>query len=41
MAELIKLASDKEEQLQASGADQLQWIIRSELQWQGAQPHNL
>ena len=32
-ADLIKLASDKEEQLQASSADQIQRLIRAELQW--------
>ncbi len=36
-ADLIKLASDKEEQLQASSADQIQKLVRAELQRQGAQ----
>ena len=31
-ADLIKLASDKEEQLQASSADQIQRLVRAELQ---------
>ena len=37
--DLIKLASDKEEQLQASSADQIQRLVRAELQCQGA-PHS-
>ena len=36
MADLIKLASDKEEQLQASSADQIQRLVRAELQHRGA-----
>ena len=32
-ADLIQLASDKEEQLQASSADQIQRLIHVELQW--------
>ena len=31
-ADLIKLASDKEEQLQANSADQIQRLVRAELQ---------
>jgi hypothetical protein len=40
MAELIKLALDKEEQLQASNTDQLQRLLRSKLLCQGAITQN-
>ena len=39
-AELIKLASDKEEQQQASRADQIQKLVRSKLQRHNAQLNN-